>query len=234
MSCEEYSGWMTEAALGELCGERETELLAHAVECTACREALCHARAVHQFVNRGVAALVAGEPSQQFAAHLRRRIAQESGPLRSPWAAWAPIAAGALALAVVLAIMVAHIPRHGVGNSSGGSDLKTIPVPSEMVAPFAAIPKHAEPTTSGRDANRSVRTRSTAAVFPEIIVPKGQLAAAAQLSAAINSGRVNGNQLLAAQQEYEKPLEVKPIEITPLEIPELADASEKPGNSMQF
>jgi hypothetical protein len=51
----------------------------------------------------------------------------------------------------------------------------------------------------------------------KIIVPKGQLVAAARLSEAINSGRVDGTQLLAAQQDYQKPLDVKPIEIPPLE-----------------
>jgi hypothetical protein len=45
---------------------------------------------------------------------------------------------------------------------------------------------------------------------------------------------VDGNQLLAAQQECEKPLEVKPIEIAPLEIPALDDATEKPAGSIQF
>jgi anti-sigma factor RsiW len=107
MSCEKYSDWMTHAAFGDLPAEREPELLAHAMECAACREALAHARAVHDFVDRGIESLVAGEPSPQFATHLRRRIAQECEPLRSPWTAWAPVSACALALAVVLAIMVA-------------------------------------------------------------------------------------------------------------------------------
>jgi hypothetical protein len=69
---------------------------------------------------------------------------------------------------------------------------------------------------------------------PEIIVPKGQLSAAAQLISAINSGRVDGNQFLAAQQEYEKRLEVKPIEIAPREIPALDDVTDKPTGSLQF
>ena len=112
MSCEKYSGWLTDSALGELRAEREPELLAHAMECEACREALGHARAVREFVDRGVESLVAGEPSPQFATNLRRRVAQESQPLRSPWAAWAPVIAGALALVAVLAIMATRIPHH--------------------------------------------------------------------------------------------------------------------------
>jgi hypothetical protein len=57
----------------------------------------------------------------------------------------------------------------------------------------------------------------TAAALPEIIVPKGQLAAALQLSAAISSGQVDGYQLLAAQQDSEKRLQVKLVEIAPLD-----------------
>jgi anti-sigma factor RsiW len=75
MSCEKYSGWMTDAALGELRGKREPELLAHAMECEACREALSHATKVREFVERGIEALVEEEPSPQFATRLRRRIA---------------------------------------------------------------------------------------------------------------------------------------------------------------
>jgi len=54
------------------------------------------------------------------------------------------------------------------------------------------------------------------------------------LSAAINSGRVDGNQLLVAQHEFEKPLEVHPIEIAPLEIPALDEVTEKPASLIQF
>jgi hypothetical protein len=224
MSCEKYSGWLTDAALGELRAERD--LLAHAMECEACRKALAHARAVRELVDRSVESLVAGEPSPQFATNLRRRIAQGYQPLRLPWAAWAPVVAGALALAVLLAIMVARVPRHSVANPSSASNLKSSPSLSESVTASAASPKNVERTTSGRDTNPSIRTRSTAAVSPEIIVPNGQLAAVAQLSAAINSGRVDGNRLLAAQQESEKPLQVKLIEISPLDSLAPSDTAE--------
>jgi hypothetical protein len=45
---------------------------------------------------------------------------------------------------------------------------------------------------------------------------------------------VDGNQLLAAEQEYDKPLEVNPIQIAPMEIPALDTVTEKPANSIQF
>ena len=85
-----------------------------------------------------------------------------------------------------------------------------------------------------RDSRHTAQTRAATTTGTEIIVSRGQLAAAAQLSAAIHSGRVDGNQLLAAQQEYEKPLQVHPIEIAPLEIRALDDVSEKPAGLIHF
>lgn len=232
MSCQKYSGWLTDTALGELRAEREPELLAHVMECDACREALRGARAVHDFVDRGVESLVAGEPSPQFAANLRRRIAEESE--RSSWTPWAPVVAGALALAVVLAVMIARVPRHGVATPSSASSSKSIPAPSESVSASISSPQNGERTARKRDSNRGARERTAKAALPVIIVPKGQLVAAMQLSSSISSGRVDGNQLLVAQQEYTKPLEVKPIEIVPMEIPPLDAATETPANSIQF
>jgi hypothetical protein len=234
MSCEKYSGWLTDAALGELRAEREPELLAHAMECGACREALAHARRVREFVDRGVESLVAGEPSPQFAARLRRRIAQGSEPRRSAWVAWAPVIAGSLALVVVLALMVARAPRRGGSEATVASNPKSGPAPAEPVTAPAASPQRAERAMGGLDSERRVPRRATTRAFPEIIVPEGQLAAAAQLSAAINSGGVDGNQLLAVREESERPLNMKPIEIAPMEIPALDDAAEKPADSIQF
>jgi len=234
MSCQKYSGWLTDAALGELPAEREPELLAHAMECDACREALSHARAVYEFVDRGVAALVAGEPSPHFATNLRRRIAQETELLQSPWMAWAPIVAGTLALAAVLAIMVAHRHVRSLPDPNVASAVAPIAALREAATASLASPQLSPRTVGKHGPERTTQVRPRTTALPEIIVPKGQLSAAAQLSAAIVTGRVDGNQLLAAQQESEKPLEMKPIEIPPMEIPVLDDATEKPANSIQF
>jgi len=234
MSCQKYSGWLTDAALGELRADCELELLAHATECDACREALHHARAVRQFIDRGVESLVAGEPSPHFATNLRRRIAQKAESLQSPWMAWAPVIAGALALAVVLAIMVAHLHVHSEMNPSVASAVTPVSAPSEAATASPASPQHAQRTEGKLGPERTGRARPLTTALPEIIVPRGQLSAAAQLSAAIVTGRVDGAQLLAADQEYDKPLEVKPIEIAPMEIPALDAATEKRANSIQF
>jgi hypothetical protein len=234
MSCEKYSGWMTDAALGELRAEREPELLSHAMECEACREALSHARRVRELVEGGIESLVDGEPSPQFLTGLRRRIAQEPHPVPSRWMAWTPVAAGALTLAILLAVLVARTPsQHGSDPSvaSGLSPARSSPGASAAPGLPGLNPQIAANKSTSERLPQAHRAN---AGLPKIVVPKGQLLAAARLSEAINSGRVDGSELLAAQQEYEKPLEVKPIEIAPLDSPALNDATEVPATRIQF
>jgi anti-sigma factor RsiW len=234
MSCEKYSGRLTDAALGELRAEHETELLAHALECEACREALGHARAVRDFVDRGVESLVAGEPSPRLAAQLRRRIAQECESPRFSWMAWGPVMAGALALATVLVIMFARRPMHTTSDpsvASAVSPLSALPAASATSGPRS---QDAARTPGQRHLEQSALVRTAATALPEIIVPKGQLIAAMRLSVAIDSGQVDGKQLLAAGEQYRTPLEVKPIEIAPLETPALDAATEKSAGSIPF
>jgi hypothetical protein len=234
MSCEKYSGWMTDAALGELGAEREPELLSHAMECQACREALSHATRVRELVERGIESLVDGEPSPQFLTGLRRRIAQEPHPVQSPGMAWTPVAAGVLTLAVLLAVLVARTPsQHGSDPSVASSPSAAGSSPGALAA--SGLPgSNPQIAASKSTSERLPRAHRANAGLPQIIVPKGQLLAAARLSEAINSGRVDGSELLAAQQEYEKPLEVKPIEIVPLEPPAPNDVTEIPATRIQF
>ncbi len=232
MSCEKYSGWMTDAALGELRGRREPELLAHAMDCEACREALSHATKVRDFVERGVEALVEGEPSPQFAIRLRRRIAQESRPVEAYSVRWAPIAAGALALVLLLILVVGRRPHHNDFSQGVASSLKPSPSSQGVATPDA---NRLDARAAGSQASeRLTHARKVVAGLPKIIVPEGQIVAAARLSEAINSGRVDGTQLLVAQREAEKPLEVKPIEITPLDPPPTPDDAENPATPIQF
>jgi hypothetical protein len=236
MSCGKYSGWMTDAALGELSAGREPELLAHAMECEACREALGHARKVREFVERSVESVVAGEPTPGFEMRLRRRIAQEPRPAKSHWVAWAPITAGAVVLAVLLIFGVGRLLHHhvpGPGVASTENRTASSSSGSGTVAP-AARPANLRAGAGQRASERILHKRKADAGLTQVIVPRGQLLAAARLSEAINSGLVDGRQFLAGQQDSEKPLEMKPIEIAPL--PPLAphDNEEKPVIPIDF
>lgn len=109
--CEEYGDWMIDAALGALAPERECAFAAHIAQCEPCRKAYEQARQFAVAIDRGVESLVAGEPSPQFAARLRMRIADEQPTSRFAWLTWKP--AAALALASILAVAgIVWIARH--------------------------------------------------------------------------------------------------------------------------
>ena len=225
MACEKYSGSLTNLALGELHPQRERELLAHAGECGACREAFNHAKAVAAAVDRSVESLVAGQPSPQFAARLRARLTEERVPAPARWVAWAPAAAGALALVGLLVILMVRSPqRDGRGPAALESRANHFPSPLAQVPP-KSLPSVSRPQNASQSSPywthppRAVAVKIPQPEIPEILVPQGELAMALRFSEALVSGRVNGEQLLASQDEITKPLEVKPLEISPLETP---------------
>jgi anti-sigma factor RsiW len=242
MDCQRKSKQMTERindfALNELSPKSELELLAHAAECDVCREAYDHAKAVRSVVDRGVETLVAGEPSPQFMARLRARIATEPAPKPWSWDAWRiweqtsrqPLsyALGVLVLATLIVVMMA-LPRGNVSIPSVAEVAPTTSAPPSTATAFPKAPANPErpPEKLASGSVSSPRVRRE----PEVLVPKGELLAVAQFYEAVRSTLVDSEQLYAAQQETQKPLEVKPIEITPLEpleTPE-ADSNNGPG-----
>lgn len=110
--CDKYEAWIDDAVLGALDARSERELLAHAGECDACRDAHQHARELAALVDRGVESLVAGEPSPHFAARLRARIADEPPISRSIWLSWKPVAAGLVSAVALAVLIVLLLPTH--------------------------------------------------------------------------------------------------------------------------
>jgi hypothetical protein len=215
--CEKYQEWMTDAALGALQAERE--LLAHAAECQACGEAYRKARELAAFVDRGVESLVAGEASPYFASRLRTRIAGERAPASFAWLGWKPIAVGLLVAAFTGVLVVSRRPlrqdpepvpvRAEVGASSNPT--RNVQVRRDYRGSGAGEATVIQPVLRRSDAGRQAILQQ-----PEVLVPPGQIDAILQFARAVRSGEIDGQQLLAAQEEAEKPLEIAPIEIAPL------------------
>ena len=204
---------MTDLATGTLHPKRELELLAHAGECDVCREAYRHAKEVFAVLDRGVEALVAGEPSPHFAARLRARIADERVSVSTRWNSCAMVASGALAALVLVLILATRFPHHTHSNRSVATN-SPAPAPGgsgSMPAPSL------QQTPHDLRLSRASGAVHTQLLSQEVLVPGGQLAAALQLSDAVNGGGVAGEQLVAAQNELAKQLEVRPLEIAPLE-----------------
>jgi anti-sigma factor RsiW len=227
--CEKYSDWITDSATGGLAPNREPELLAHAAECDACREAYNHAREIAAFVDRGVESLVSAEPSAQFHTRLRARIAAERIAARPNWAGWAPMAAGVFALAALLLILVLRTQRPNSPSIANNTEPASLSLqPSNRPSPSTTQNSPAAPNARRRTTPKHPKSPSQ----PEIIVPPGQLAAITQFAAAIRSGHIDGDKLLAAEEQTNAPLEIKPLEIVPLVPPQpdvAPDATEDSG-----
>jgi anti-sigma factor RsiW len=236
---EQITERMSDLALGKLNPKSELELLAHVAECGACREAYNRAEAVRSLVDRGVETLVAGEASPQFMTRLRGRIAAEPVPERWSWDAWRiwehasrqPLsyAAGAVALATIVAVLVMGLPHRHISAPSVAEVPPTIsvyPIVAADSPKTTAIPEQPRKKLASVPAP-SPRIRRE----PEVLVPKGELLAVVQFYEAVHSTPVDSEQLYAAQQEPQKPLELKPIEITPLEPLEtpVDDSAKGPG-----
>lgn len=219
MPCEKYSArmkdYLADAGLGTLPPDREAEAVAHFANCAACRDAFHQAQALYAAVDRGVGDLVSSEPSAQFQSRLRARLAAEPAPSRARqfWPAWAPVAAGALAVAaVVFFALRTHSPRPTNPSASPTIANRIRPGTAPEVAvisPSQLAP--AEPS------HRAHSNRAARPAEPEVLVEPGQLVAIEAYVEATRSGRVNGKEILAEQQQMESPLEIKPLEFAPLE-----------------
>lgn len=233
MACEKHRSSMTELALGELHPRTERELLAHAAECAACRDAYNHAKEVRASLDRSIEALVAGEPSPHFASRLRARIAAERAPSLTPWLPWAPVAAGALALAVLAITLLLRTSHHGspafVEVARTAPAQVTPPNPAAGNVPPARVA--VVPSTGSGTHGRAPSTPAHVRLLePEVLVPPGQLVAALELREAVSTGRVDTDQLVKESREIGQPLEVKALEVSPLEKPApLDDPAEHSG-----
>jgi len=224
MACEKYSDSMIDVAAGNIHPRRERELLLHAGQCEACREAYQHAREVTAALDRSVEALVAGEPSAYFAARLRARIAKERVGRSTSWKDLALAATGALLALILVLILVSHLPFHTDSVPPVATNLPTAARKGSDEVP-SLIPPEAVSNPQLRPASRRARTEP---LSREVLVPGGQLIAALQLGDAVNIGTVNGEQLAAAQSEITEQIEVQPLEIVPLESLDANPAGEGP------
>jgi hypothetical protein len=213
MACEKYSESMTDLAAGGLSPGRERELLQHSGECDVCREAYQHAKEVFAALDRSVEVLVAGKPSRYFAARLRARIADEHVSASTRWNSWALVATGAMAAIVLVFILASRLSLRTNPNPSVAMNAPAPALEPERNVTSQTLPPRPQNPRTGR----AFRAADTERLSQEVLVPGGQLAAALQLGDAVNGGGMDGEQLVAAQNELAKQLEVKPLEIAPLE-----------------
>jgi hypothetical protein len=187
---------------------------------------------VAAFVDKGMESLVAGEPSPQFTARLRARIAEEQPAPRFAWLTWKPVAAG-LVMAAALAVLALFLVR---GHTNLASKSVRGPIIASTAAPGTHTP--AEPTAnpaerignyspaarldagSLRVTQRHSSRRVHSATEPEVLVPRGELELVMRLAADIRSGQIDGKQLIAQQKQMEQPLKIDPLAISSVVKPQ--------------
>jgi hypothetical protein len=226
MACEKHSNWMTDGVLGELSDAQAEELRVHVSRCSPCLAEWQSAQVLAAAVDRSLAAMVAGEPSPQFAARLRARIAEEPAPAAFGLLTWPRSSiAAAVAATALFAVLTVRSPQRLV-ETANRSSAPVIVEPARIAEAQSAT----EPARAGRTAAPLHKSpdagRASAIIQAEVLVPPGQLSAALLLSEAVMDGRVNGSQLSALAESASKPLEVKAIEIAPLKAPTAADSAD--------
>ena len=161
------------------------------------------------------------EPSPDFLARVRTRIASEPAPSAWRWS-WTVAAAGAMAIAVVIAAVVT---RPGPQRATGPDVVASRPA---LAPAFGPVEPAKEP---GRPAETIVRHRASAASRvartvmsdPQILIDPRETRALRQLITGVRDGRID---LTAAQHSTTPPtMELPPltdIVIDPITIDPIA------------
>jgi hypothetical protein len=230
MSCERFKTRLVDFALGA----EDVELRAHLDACAPCRAELEAQRALLASIDRGLASLVSEEPSGDFAAHVRHRIA-ENASAPHPWfAGWMPVTAAALALVVLVGVLA--IGRPPRPPQSAGVTPPAPVAPTEKAR--AAAPPNAVRTAAPPSVARGPRPphegQMAANREPEVLVPRGEMAAVMRLYDASWNGQADGASLMAAAiptSESLKPLTTPELKISPLVIERLDEEGKPRGSS---
>ena len=233
MACEKYTDWLTEAALGALTPGREAELRLHAAACSDCHSEWEALRSLVAAVDRGVGAMVAGQPSPQFAARLRARIAEEREPVAWPLLTWPRFALATLAAAAVLIAVFLVRPQEWARRQTPTPATTAVRIAEPLPSGKVAAPERNLETTFVEPRRSAARANIQAAAFSmEVLVPKGQIAAALVLSAGVSVGKIDGAQLVRLAERSAEPLELKTLDIRPLASPSAAQDAAKAASTV--
>ena len=166
--------------------------------------------------------VLAIDPAPDLQARVLTRIEHErtSHPWLSPWR---PLSAGAIGLAVLIAMFVLasqREPGQGLQDEPAGA-LRTVDLPSTAAGAVQASP----PKAAGVEPNptrAAARVRSAAATMESaVLIPPGETAALRLLVASIRDGRIDPTVLddlqpAAAPLEPPSEIAIPPITIEPL------------------
>ncbi len=227
MNCECFKTRLADFALGA----EDPEFGAHLNGCANCRAARDAQRALLASIDRGLASMTAGEPSGDFAAHVRQRIAQEGVTTRPWFAGRLPVTATALAFVVLVGVLAIGPPPRPPQTA-----VVTPPAPADKssdAAPLEAARTEPPRSVAIRRPPRAPKPAENRE--PEVLVPRGEMAAVMRLYDANWNGKVDGASLVAETRSVTdslKPLAVAELKIPALEVEPL-EGGEKPKGSSE-
>jgi hypothetical protein len=231
MSCERFRTRLVDFALGA----EDVEFGAHLDACASCRAELDAQRSLLASIDRGLASMVAGEPAGDFAAHVRRRIA-ENASAPHPWfAGWLPVTVAALALIVLVSFWMIRRPDAPPERAKETPPAQTARPPRE---PQSAQVTPAVPAPSNAGGPRTIRPprppQSAANREPEVLVPRSEMEAFLRFYQPVRDGQADASSLMARAtlaSEPIRPLTTTALEISLLEIEPLTEEGRQKGSS---
>jgi hypothetical protein len=161
-------------------------------------------------LDREIASMLAVEPSPEFLARVRARVAEEPEPNTWRWS-WVVATAGAVAVAIVTVIVwpsPESVPASdaAVPSPRVAEAVETIAPPPSSIAPS---PRRAQPPTASARRLAAAPDRGIDIDLPEVVIAENEVKTFASLVASIRQSR-----FAAAVPEVPNP-------DTPLEIKEL-------------
>lgn len=208
MDCQQYQDALSAAALGALSGGEAQAFRLHLEICEACRNELARRREFLGVVDRELQTHLGAEPSPDFNARLRRRIAVEPQRDRQPILKWLPLAAGAAVVASVL--VVVHMQRRPIANPRETAPVLTASSESEpLTQPIAPETHLLHPVVAVRSSPPVMKVR----------IDRRELYATVRFTQEIAEGRVDARPLVSASQEADRSGSAKPLQIPILEVP---------------
>ena len=171
-------------------------------------------------LDREIESLVAAEPSPEFVARVRTRVAQEPEPGR--WrSSWMFALAGTVAVVVVAAFI--WTSRESAPSISGPIDVPRLAKGAETITPVPSPDLEPASRPAANATRRAVRVDGERRIdidLPEVVVAENEVKTFASLVALIRDGRFET--VVPAAPDLDQPLEIKelpavdPIEIEPI------------------
>jgi len=183
-------------------------------------------------LDREIARVLGVDPSPEFAARVRQRIASEPAP--AGWrAAWIVAAAGALAAVAVVVLIASRPPRAAPATA--------VPLQARSIEGVGMLPDTGGAALSGARGEAAARTRHLgrsvpAAVGqragtgePEILIDPREARAIRAFFEGVRDGRIDLTPLLAVVPSHGEPEPVGDIHIAPIVLDPIGTRSGAEG-----